>query len=154
MHHSYILENEHGYSYNLKPLCLSLGLSSSFSLCLSFSCIPMVCVHLKCVSSTGTAFIHHNMDKLTRIYPAGSRTDSSNYNPVPMWNTGCQIGTETLVNLSHRIIQTLKQQCGRVAPSTRYLSGFPWGPPTQDTGRCSTRCLFEFRQMVFAELMV
>ncbi|XP_047424300.1 1-phosphatidylinositol 4,5-bisphosphate phosphodiesterase delta-1a isoform X2 [Mugil cephalus] len=41
--------------------------------------------------SSGTAFIHHNMDKLSRIYPAGSRTDSSNYNPVPMWNAGCQI---------------------------------------------------------------
>lgn len=40
-----------------------------------------------------TAYIHHNMDKLSRIYPAGSRTDSSNYNPVPMWNVGCQIGT-------------------------------------------------------------
>lgn len=41
----------------------------------------------------GTAFMHHNMNKLSRIYPAGSRTDSSNYNPVPMWNVGCQIGT-------------------------------------------------------------
>ncbi|KAM4544418.1 1-phosphatidylinositol 4,5-bisphosphate phosphodiesterase delta-1a isoform 2-T2 [Fundulus diaphanus] len=41
--------------------------------------------------TSATAFIHHNMDKLTRIYPAGSRTDSSNYNPVPMWNVGCQI---------------------------------------------------------------
>ncbi|XP_028288228.1 1-phosphatidylinositol 4,5-bisphosphate phosphodiesterase delta-1a isoform X2 [Parambassis ranga] len=41
--------------------------------------------------TSGTAFIHHNMDKLSRIYPAGSRTDSSNYNPVPMWNVGCQI---------------------------------------------------------------
>lgn len=40
-----------------------------------------------------TAYIHHNMDKLSRIYPAGSRTDSSNYNPVPMWNAGCQIGS-------------------------------------------------------------
>uniref|UniRef100_A0A665UW92 Phosphoinositide phospholipase C n=1 Tax=Echeneis naucrates TaxID=173247 RepID=A0A665UW92_ECHNA len=38
-----------------------------------------------------TAYIHHNMDKLSRIYPAGSRTDSSNYNPMPMWNVGCQI---------------------------------------------------------------
>uniref|UniRef100_A0A8K9V2A8 Phosphoinositide phospholipase C n=1 Tax=Oncorhynchus mykiss TaxID=8022 RepID=A0A8K9V2A8_ONCMY len=37
------------------------------------------------------AFIHHNMTKLSRIYPAGSRTDSSNYNPVPLWNAGCQI---------------------------------------------------------------
>ncbi|XP_043082402.1 1-phosphatidylinositol 4,5-bisphosphate phosphodiesterase delta-1a isoform X2 [Puntigrus tetrazona] len=41
--------------------------------------------------SSATAFIHHNMDKLSRIYPAGSRTDSSNYNPVPLWNAGCQI---------------------------------------------------------------
>ena len=30
--------------------------------------------------------------KLIRTYPAGTRTDSSNYNPVPMWNHGCQIG--------------------------------------------------------------
>uniref|UniRef100_A0A674BW76 Phosphoinositide phospholipase C n=1 Tax=Salmo trutta TaxID=8032 RepID=A0A674BW76_SALTR len=37
------------------------------------------------------AFIHHNMTKLSRIYPAGSRTDSSNYDPVPLWNAGCQI---------------------------------------------------------------
>uniref|UniRef100_A0A6Q2XH23 Phosphoinositide phospholipase C n=1 Tax=Esox lucius TaxID=8010 RepID=A0A6Q2XH23_ESOLU len=41
--------------------------------------------------TAANAFIHHNMSKLSRIYPAGSRTDSSNYNPVPMWNTGCQI---------------------------------------------------------------
>ncbi|KAL1006245.1 hypothetical protein UPYG_G00069690 [Umbra pygmaea] len=41
--------------------------------------------------TAGNAFIHHNMSKLSRIYPAGTRTDSSNYNPVPMWNTGCQI---------------------------------------------------------------
>lgn len=41
--------------------------------------------------TSATGFIHHNMDKLSRIYPAGSRTDSSNYNPVPMWNVGCQI---------------------------------------------------------------
>ncbi|XP_039983240.1 1-phosphatidylinositol 4,5-bisphosphate phosphodiesterase delta-1a isoform X1 [Xiphias gladius] len=41
--------------------------------------------------TSATAFMHHNMDKLSRIYPAGSRTDSSNYNPVPMWNIGCQI---------------------------------------------------------------
>lgn len=32
------------------------------------------------------------MDHLSRIYPAGWRTDSSNYSPVEMWNGGCQIG--------------------------------------------------------------
>ncbi|XP_054625496.1 1-phosphatidylinositol 4,5-bisphosphate phosphodiesterase delta-1-like isoform X2 [Dunckerocampus dactyliophorus] len=36
-------------------------------------------------------YIIHNVDKLSRIYPAGSRTDSSNYNPVPLWNAGCQM---------------------------------------------------------------
>ncbi|GFO41610.1 1-phosphatidylinositol 4,5-bisphosphate phosphodiesterase delta-4 [Plakobranchus ocellatus] len=29
--------------------------------------------------------------RLIRTYPSGTRTDSSNYNPVPMWNHGCQI---------------------------------------------------------------
>ncbi|XP_041726282.1 1-phosphatidylinositol 4,5-bisphosphate phosphodiesterase delta-1 isoform X2 [Coregonus clupeaformis] len=45
-------------------------------------------VHL--AETAAKAFIHHNMTKLSRIYPAGSRTDSSNYNPVPLWNAGCQ----------------------------------------------------------------
>lgn len=30
---------------------------------------------------------HH----IVRNYPSGTRTDSSNYNPVPMWNNGCHI---------------------------------------------------------------
>ncbi|CAM9985359.1 unnamed protein product [Ectocarpus sp. 8 AP-2014] len=28
---------------------------------------------------------------MSRIYPAGSRVDSSNYDPVPSWNVGSQI---------------------------------------------------------------
>ncbi|XP_034559309.1 1-phosphatidylinositol 4,5-bisphosphate phosphodiesterase delta-1-like isoform X1 [Notolabrus celidotus] len=40
---------------------------------------------------SANAYIHHNVEKLSRIYPAGSRTDSSNYNPVPLWNAGCQM---------------------------------------------------------------
>uniref|UniRef100_A0A3Q2QXH1 Phosphoinositide phospholipase C n=1 Tax=Fundulus heteroclitus TaxID=8078 RepID=A0A3Q2QXH1_FUNHE len=40
---------------------------------------------------SANAYIRHNVEKLSRIYPAGSRTDSSNYNPVPLWNAGCQI---------------------------------------------------------------
>uniref|UniRef100_A0A8C0G272 Phosphoinositide phospholipase C n=1 Tax=Chelonoidis abingdonii TaxID=106734 RepID=A0A8C0G272_CHEAB len=36
-------------------------------------------------------FIHHNIRHLSRVYPAGWRTDSSNYNPVDLWNVGCQI---------------------------------------------------------------
>lgn len=46
------------------------------------------------MSFTANDYIRHNVDKLSRVYPAGSRTDSSNYNPVPLWNAGCQIGTD------------------------------------------------------------
>lgn len=42
--------------------------------------------------SVGNSFILHNIRHLSRIYPAGWRTDSSNYNPVDLWNVGCQIG--------------------------------------------------------------
>lgn len=44
------------------------------------------------VSSTANGYIRHNVEKLSRIYPAGTRTDSSNYNPVALWNAGCQMG--------------------------------------------------------------
>ncbi|KAM8855245.1 1-phosphatidylinositol 4,5-bisphosphate phosphodiesterase delta-4 isoform 1-T1 [Spinachia spinachia] len=36
-------------------------------------------------------FVQYNTRQLTRIYPAGRRTDSSNYNPQEMWNVGCHI---------------------------------------------------------------
>ena len=39
--------------------------------------------------------------------------------------------------------------------STRHRSGFPWAPPTQDTGRCCTEMFIGvYRLVVFAELMV
>ncbi|KAF3698979.1 1-phosphatidylinositol 4,5-bisphosphate phosphodiesterase delta-1 [Channa argus] len=46
---------------------------------------------MKLTEESANACIRHNMEKLTRIYPAGYRTDSSNYNPVPLWNAGFQI---------------------------------------------------------------
>ncbi|RXN31372.1 1-phosphatidylinositol 4,5-bisphosphate phosphodiesterase delta-4-like protein [Labeo rohita] len=39
----------------------------------------------------GSEFVLHNTRQLTRVYPSGMRTDSSNYCPVDMWNMGCQI---------------------------------------------------------------
>ncbi|KAM9094037.1 1-phosphatidylinositol 4,5-bisphosphate phosphodiesterase delta-1 isoform X1 [Sarcophilus harrisii] len=45
----------------------------------------------KMAQESGNSFIHHNIKHLSRIYPAGWRTDSSNYSPVDMWNMGCQI---------------------------------------------------------------
>ncbi|XP_037646762.1 1-phosphatidylinositol 4,5-bisphosphate phosphodiesterase delta-4-like isoform X2 [Sebastes umbrosus] len=39
----------------------------------------------------GTDFVQYNTRQLSRIYPSGLRTDSSNYNPQEMWNVGNQI---------------------------------------------------------------
>ncbi|XP_039671403.1 1-phosphatidylinositol 4,5-bisphosphate phosphodiesterase delta-1-like isoform X2 [Perca fluviatilis] len=46
---------------------------------------------MKLAEESANSYIRHNVDKLSRIYPAGSRAGSSNYNPVPLWNAGCQI---------------------------------------------------------------
>ena len=40
----------------------------------------------------GRRFVQHNANQLSRIYPAGTRTNSSNYDPIPMWMSGCQVG--------------------------------------------------------------
>ncbi|XP_043939324.1 1-phosphatidylinositol 4,5-bisphosphate phosphodiesterase delta-1-like isoform X2 [Protopterus annectens] len=45
----------------------------------------------KLVEESAPGFILHNTRQLSRTYPAGLRTDSSNYNPISLWNVGCQI---------------------------------------------------------------
>ncbi|KAG7258864.1 hypothetical protein CRUP_027468 [Coryphaenoides rupestris] len=45
----------------------------------------------KHLRDAGAEFVHHNSLLLTRVYPNGYRTDSSNFNPQEMWNAGCQI---------------------------------------------------------------
>ncbi|NXE46607.1 PLCD4 phosphodiesterase, partial [Casuarius casuarius] len=45
----------------------------------------------KLIREAGNEFVRHNAWQLTRIYPSGMRTDSSNYSPQEMWNVGCQI---------------------------------------------------------------
>lgn len=37
------------------------------------------------------SFAKYNKNQLSRVYPKGSRMDSSNYDPMPMWNCGCQM---------------------------------------------------------------
>ena len=43
-----------------------------------------------------SGFMLYNKKQLSRIYPSGRRVDSSNYNPVDMWNSGCQIGESSV----------------------------------------------------------
>ncbi|XP_075995080.1 1-phosphatidylinositol 4,5-bisphosphate phosphodiesterase zeta-1-like [Genypterus blacodes] len=41
--------------------------------------------------TSGAEFVQHNQKFLTRIYPAGSRVWSTNYNPQQFWNVGSQL---------------------------------------------------------------
>ncbi|KAJ3392147.1 hypothetical protein HDU92_008624 [Lobulomyces angularis] len=42
-------------------------------------------------------YFKHNQKFFTRVYPKGVRVDSSNYNPITHWNSGCQ-----MVALNHQ----------------------------------------------------
>lgn len=42
-------------------------------------------------ASAPTNFMRQNSLMLARTYPAGTRIDSSNYDPMPMWQLGCQL---------------------------------------------------------------
>nr|BAK62246.1 phospholipase C delta 4 [Pan troglodytes] len=43
------------------------------------------------IKEAGNEFVQHNTWQLSRVYPSGLRTDSSNYNPQELWNAGCQM---------------------------------------------------------------
>uniref|UniRef100_G3P6J4 Phosphoinositide phospholipase C n=1 Tax=Gasterosteus aculeatus aculeatus TaxID=481459 RepID=G3P6J4_GASAC len=45
----------------------------------------------KLAKASGADFVQHNQKFLSRIYPAGSRTSSTNYNPQEFWNVGSQL---------------------------------------------------------------
>lgn len=46
----------------------------------------------KCLApSNFRPFIRYHRDKFTRVYPKGARVDSSNYDPVKLWNLGIQL---------------------------------------------------------------
>ncbi|XP_054556974.1 1-phosphatidylinositol 4,5-bisphosphate phosphodiesterase eta-1 isoform X2 [Talpa occidentalis] len=43
------------------------------------------------VQQKSEQFMVYNQRQLTRIYPSAYRIDSSNFNPLPYWNAGCQL---------------------------------------------------------------
>jgi hypothetical protein len=44
------------------------------------------------IENSAKDFVMYNARQLSRIYPSGKRTGSSNYKPTPLWNVGCQMG--------------------------------------------------------------
>uniref|UniRef100_A0A8C5KSA1 Phosphoinositide phospholipase C n=1 Tax=Jaculus jaculus TaxID=51337 RepID=A0A8C5KSA1_JACJA len=67
------------------------------------------------IKEAGNEFVQHNAWQLSRVYPSGLRTDSSNYNPQELWNAGCQMGEEAV---------------GTGGGSTRTTLGCWWLPST------------------------
>lgn len=69
-----------------------------------------------------TANLRYNKQQLSRIYPKGTRVDSSNYMPQLFWNVGCQ-----LVALN---FQTLGEHCptSSVAPGPQPRCLLPHDP--------------------------
>ncbi|XP_059489127.1 1-phosphatidylinositol 4,5-bisphosphate phosphodiesterase delta-4-like isoform X2 [Neocloeon triangulifer] len=71
----------------------------------------------KLISSDVDGFVAYNMRQLSRIYPGGKRADSSNFNPIPFWNAGCQIvalnyqGKESPIFYNEAKFQ-VNQNCG------------------------------------------
>ncbi|XP_037097961.1 1-phosphatidylinositol 4,5-bisphosphate phosphodiesterase beta-2 isoform X1 [Syngnathus acus] len=43
------------------------------------------------IAKTAIDFVEYNKRQMSRIYPKGTRMDSSNFNPQPFWNVGCQM---------------------------------------------------------------
>ncbi|XP_017283522.1 1-phosphatidylinositol 4,5-bisphosphate phosphodiesterase beta-3 isoform X2 [Kryptolebias marmoratus] len=46
---------------------------------------------LELLKSFPSEFVEYNKNQLSRIYPKGTRVDSSNYMPQLFWNVGCQM---------------------------------------------------------------
>ncbi|CAL8272202.1 unnamed protein product [Merluccius merluccius] len=42
------------------------------------------------IAKSAVEFVEYNRRQMSRIYPKGTRMDSSNYSPQPFWNAGCQ----------------------------------------------------------------
>eukprot|EP00953_Heterococcus_sp_UTEX-ZZ885_P015737 8868-Heterococcus_DN1.PRE.1 len=45
----------------------------------------------KLLKKSAADWVEYNTKQMSRIYPAGTRVDSSNYDPCPSWNVGSQI---------------------------------------------------------------
>ena len=80
------------------------------------------------VNNQGAEFVKYNQRQLSRIYPAGGRVDSSNYNPQVAWNAGCQIGEKekflfAYLTPTHSLFKNLRMSVGN---SFSLFSGFPF----------------------------
>ncbi|CAG7784840.1 unnamed protein product, partial [Allacma fusca] len=74
---------------------------------------------LKLISEQGAEFVEFNKRQIAKVFPAGSRTTSSNFNPLPYWTAGCQLvtlnyQTEDMPNFYNWVLFSENGHCGYV----------------------------------------
>lgn len=77
-------------------------------------------------------YVKFNKHHLTRVYPKGTRTDSSNYNPIPHWNMGSQLvalnyQTRDKPMLFNEALFALNGNCGYVLKAEYLRKGHQYG---------------------------
>uniref|UniRef100_T1J420 Phosphoinositide phospholipase C n=1 Tax=Strigamia maritima TaxID=126957 RepID=T1J420_STRMM len=89
-------------------------------------------------------FVEYNRKQLIRIYPSGKRQDSSNYDPIPLWNVGSHMVALNYQTTGKYMMYNNAQfltngQCGYVLKPTFLVKGI------YDSGMISSGVMF--RQM-------
>jgi hypothetical protein len=77
-------------------------------------------------------YVKYTKKHLSRIYPKGLRTDSSNYNPIPHWNVGSQLvalnyQTHKKPMLFNKALFALNGKCGYVLKAEYLRKGRQYG---------------------------
>jgi hypothetical protein len=92
-------------------------------------------------------WVVYNQTHMSRTYPAGSRVDSSNYNPLLAWSAGCQMTAlnfqtpDAFLRLNDGRFRE-NGNCGYVLkPPSLLLKGDTFGDSAPDPVRLSIRCL-------------
>ena len=79
--------SEHKSCYHHRAFHFSAGTGNFYEMC-SF---PESKIEKYSNKQYGQKLLLFNRTQLSRVYPKGQRIDSSNYDPMPMWNTGCHM---------------------------------------------------------------
>lgn len=78
------------YVYGVKFKGFELHEAKTFNHCFSFSNRKLSSM-LKNSSKNALSVHNHNLNHLMRIYPAGYKITSKNFDPIPFWKFGCQL---------------------------------------------------------------
>ncbi|KAJ7324639.1 hypothetical protein JRQ81_017659 [Phrynocephalus forsythii] len=81
------------------------------------------------VQQKAEQFMLYNQKQLTRIYPSAYRIDSSNFNPLPYWNVGCQLvalnyQTDGRVMQLNQAKFRMNGNCGYILKPQQMCKGF------------------------------